>query len=390
MAGPHLQEANSKTTAMRLLFFLSLLAACSQNRPVLNSPKPVGPLIFIGTYTEKLGHVDGKASGIYTARLDTTTGQLTVIDSVCDLANPSFLTVSPDRKHLFAVGENGGSAARPFGSVAAYDIGEQGKLRKINEISAYGIAPCHISTDREGRFVFIANYVTGDIISYKIRPGGGLTDSICRVKHPGKTTWAHQILQAPGAAEIWSVDKGADAIFRFDLTDDGRLSLKNRFSTAAGDGPRHLDFHPKIGGRFAVVNELSSSVWLCQVDEKTGKTSVLDTISTLPASFSGSNSCAEIQWHPNGKWLFASNRGHNSLAIFGVNEASGKLTSLGHEPTRGEFPRSFLVTADGKWLLAANQNSGSVAVFCIDRSSGKLTAAGLPSRVATPVCLKMW
>lgn len=374
---------------MRLIFpVLALLAACSQT-PKTSVENPKSSLIFVGTYTEKLGHVDGKATGIYTCRFNDSDGSLAVIDSVCDLANPSFLTVSPDRKTLFAVGENGGTAARPFGSLAAYAIGEQGKLRKINEVSAHGIAPCHVSTNAAGRFVFVANYVTGDVLTFGIKPDGSLTDSICRVKHTGKTPFAHQILAAPNA-KIWSVDKGSDALFTFNLADDGRLVLENKFSVAPGAGPRHLDFHPTIAGRFALINELNSTILVCQTDEKTGKTAVLDSISTLPAGFSGQNSTAEIQWHPNGHWLYGSNRGHNSLAIFAADSATGKLTTIGHEPTRGEFPRSFLVMPGGKWLLAANQNSSSVAVFKIDAATGKLTAVGKPVRVATPVCLKVW
>jgi 6-phosphogluconolactonase len=378
---------------MRFLLVLLLIStffACKNNeKPVKPALAPDEQVVFVGTYTEKLSYVDGKASGIYTCIFDDVSGLFTVIDSVGGLANPSFLTISPDKKYLFAVGENGGTAARPFGSVASFSIGERGKLTKINEVSAYGVASCHISTDKSGKFAFIANYVSGDVLSYGINADGSLTDSICRLKHPGNAPNAHMILPAPDGS-IWSVDKGSDAIFGYDLDAKGRLKPKFTMPTSIGCGPRHLDFHPTIKGRFAVVNELSCSIWIGQMDEKTGDITILDTISTLLAGLPVNSTCADIHWHPNGRRIYASNRnGFDSIAGFEVEAATGKISLLDIVSSHGKIPRSFLVTPDGKWMLVANQNSSNVVVFKVDEADGKINPFG-EYRVFTPVCLKLW
>ena len=374
---------------MRSLFFAPLLllalAACTSQAP----PAPVSPLVFVGTYTQKLGHVDGKASGIYVCRLDTTSGALTVIDSVTDLANPSFLTLSPNKTRLYAVGENGGTPDQAFGSVAAYQVSPEGKLLKINEVSSYGVAPCHLSTDVLGLYVFVANYGTGNVLSYGIRPDGGLTDSICRKQHPGPHPWAHQALTSPDNHWVWAVDKGADRVFAYDLDTNGRLALLAALALPKGAGPRHLDFCPADPTLMAVINELSCSVLTFRYDPSSKQFARLDSLSTLPEGFTGKNTCADLHFHPNGRFLYGSNRGHDSIVIYAVDPATGRLTRIGHQSAGGAVPRNFLLTPDGKWMLVAHQNSSTVAAFRVHAATGLLTPAGPPSRVATPVCLKM-
>ncbi len=374
---------------MKHFFFPALLllalAACTAPTP----PSPVHPLVFVGTYTQRLGHVDGKASGIYVCRLDTASGALTVVDSVTDLANPSFLTLSPNKTRLYAVGENGGKPNQPFGSVAAYQVSPEGKLLKINEVSSYGIAPCHISTDLLGQFVFVANYATGNVLSYGIRPDGGLTDSLCHRQHLGEHSWAHQVLTSPDNHLLWAVDKGADRVFAYDLDTSGQLALAATLPLPKGAGPRHLDFCPTDPSLMAVINELSSSVLTFRYDPQTRQLARLDSLSTLPAGFAAQNFCADLHFHPNGRFLYGSNRGHDSIVIYAIDPATGRLTLVGHQTAGGAVPRNFMLTPDGKWLLVAHQNSSTVATFKVDASTGLLTPAGVPSRVATPVCLKM-
>jgi len=365
-------------------FLLAGLFSCSQ---------PITPdyttLIFVGTYTKKLGHVDGQATGIYTCAFNIMTGVLTVIDSVTDIENPSFLTISPDKKYLYAVAENGGSAAQPFGSVAAYRVGEKGKLTKINAVSSYGVAPCHVSTDRSGKWVFVANYGTGNVLSYRIQPDGGLSDSLCMHRHPGTHPWAHQVVASPDNTLLYAMDKGSDHIFLYDIQQNGTLKPKQSVATAPGAGPRHLDFCPTDPTHFATINELNNSVTTYRYSSATGDVTRLDSLTTLPPGFTGTNTGADIHYHPNGRFLYGSNRGHHSIAMFQVT-SYGKLSALGQVSSSGQTPRNFMITADGKWMLAANQNSSNVQVYRIDAATGMLSTAGKPYRVPTPVCLKQW
>jgi 6-phosphogluconolactonase len=363
-----------------LLFLLIFLSACA-TKP---SPKNI---VFVGTYTQNLGWVDGKASGIYACSFDDEKGTLTVIDSTIGINNPSFLTISPDKKYVYAIGENGGKPEKPFGEAIAYKITEGYKLLKINELPCYGAHPCHISTDKTGKFVFIANYSSGSITSYNVNAEGGLKDSIFTQKHEGKSPLAHQIFTTPYNRTVFAVDKGVDKVFIYSLDEKGALILKNKVSTAVGAGPRHADFNPKNPSQFAIINELNSTIATYNFDDKTLQVNALDSLSTLPSDFKADNTTAEIFYHPNGKFVYGSNRGHNSIAIFKVDE-KGKLTAIGHAPTQGSKPRSFMITPNGKWLLAANQDSNNVAIFQIDDQTGLLTLKNV-SKVLTPVCLKM-
>ena len=356
----------------------------SQNSNTLKNQ----PIIFVGTYTQKLPHVKGNATGIYTCRFNTETGVLTVVDSATDIINPSFLTLSPDKKYVYSVGEVAGSGNERLGKVVSYKNNAEGKLLKINELSSYGNAPCHISTDKTGKFVFVANYLTGNVLSYGVKSDGGLTDSISMMQHKAVSPWAHNIQPSMDNKNVFAVDKGADKIYLYSLDEKGKLMLKSDISTAAGAGPRHLDFNPKNPFQFVVINENSSAMGSYAYDANTLKIKLLDSLSTLPTDFTNNSSCADVHFHPNGKFVYGSNRGHNSIVIYRFDGETGKLTFIGHESTQGEIPRNFMITPDGKWLLAANQNSDSVVAFKIEGETGKLTMVKKNS-VMTPVCLKM-
>lgn len=365
---------------------LLFLAACSSPKTPETDTRP---LVFVGTYTQDLGFVQGKAAGLYTCRLDTLSGALTIVDTATGINNPSFLTISPDKKYLYAVAENGGKPEAPYGSVVAYRIEAEGHLKKLNEVPSYGVAPCHISTDASGRYVLIANYVTGNVLSYGVKPDGSLTDSLSLDQHPGKQPWAHMIIPTPfGPERVLAVDKGDDQVFLYRLA-EGRLQRLDSLHLSPGAGPRHFDFHPQDKTLGFVINENSCSIASVRFNADGLQPQVLDSLSTLPAGFQEKNTCADLHVHPNGRFVYGSNRGHNSIAIFGVDPASGKLTALGHCPTQGALPRNFMLSPDGKLLLVANQNSGNVVAFRIDPATGALSPTGANSAVPTPVCLKM-
>lgn len=372
---------------MKNLFILLALLVMACNAPK-NTSNANQPIVFVGTYTQKLGHVDGKAIGIYTCRLDTVTGALTVVDSI-KTDNPSFLTVSPDKRYLYSVGEINGNGVERLGKVLAFKISEGGKLSKINEMPSYGNAPCHVSTDKTGKFVFVANYVTGNIVSYAVKPDGGLTDSICMIQHSGAHPWAHNIQVSPNNQYVFAVDKGADKIFTYELKNDGKLTPRSDISTAKEAGPRHLDFDPHNENRFVAINENSSAMGSYEYESSSMRIKLLDSLSTLPVDFKDKNTCADVHFHPNGQFVYGSNRGHNSIVIYAYDKSTGKLSLIGHQSTQGAIPRNFMITPDGKILLAANQNSSNVAAFKIDTNTGKLTPLSM-SAVFTPVCLKMY
>ncbi len=383
---PTIFQQNHLQQMKKGLFFLSCVALGCANEPKITKNNQAQPIVFVGTYTQNLGFVNGKATGIYTCRMDTANGALTVMDSTSDINNPSFLTISPDKKYLYAVSE----MAMSSGEVCAYKILDKGKLLKINAVSSYGTAPCHISMDKAGKFVYVANYGTGNVANYGVKADGGLTDSLSMKRDDGEQVWAHQILTQPNQKNVWVVDKGADKIFTYGLNPKGQLTARSSIATAKGAGPRHLALTPNLKNAY-VINELNSTinVYKHQSDSMNSPLIDIQTISTLPEGFKESNTTAEIAVHPNGQFVYGSNRGHNSIAIFKIEPNTGKLNLVGHEPTQGAIPRNFMITPDGKLLLVANQNSDNVVAFFIDGATGLLKPTGQNSRVMTPVCLQM-
>ncbi|MDZ7880688.1 MAG: lactonase family protein [Saprospiraceae bacterium] len=374
---------------MKNLLFLTivLLTSCAQNKSLIKTAANES-IVFVGTYTKNMGWVNGKAKGIYTCRMNNTTGELTIINATTDIQNPSFLTISPNKKYLYAVAENGGDALARYGSVVAYKITEGGQLLKLNEKPSFGAAPCHISTDKKGKFVFVSNYSTGTIASYGINKDGSLTDTLCVKRNEGNAPLAHQIFESPDASSVFVVDKGADKIFLYTQSKTGQLTLKNGVSTAAGAGPRHLDFTPNRQFGY-VINEVNSTINAYKFNALTNELTEIQTVKTLPENYTGKNTTAEIWVHPNGRFVFGSNRGHNSIAIFRIND-NGTLTAIGHELSQGDAPRNFMISPDGKLLLVANQNSDNVVAFSIDTNTGRLIATGKNNQIPTPVCLRIY
>jgi 6-phosphogluconolactonase len=348
--------------------------------------------VFIGTYTS------GKSEGIYRATLDLTTGALSKPELAAKVENPSFLAIHPTGKFLYAAGEMSNFEGKPGGAVSSFALdGTTGALKLLNQQSSRGAGPCYLVVDRAGKNVLVANYNGGSVAVLPIENNGSLRPASSFVQHKGSSVnpkrqeapHAHSINVDPTGAFAVVADLGLDKllVYRFDST-AGTLTANDPPSTsvAPGAGPRHFAFHPS--GRFAyVINEISSTVTAFNYDAKKGTLTEIETKSTLPGPQPG-NSTAEVQVHPSGKFLYGSNRGHNSLAIFKIDAHSGSLTAAGHQSSGGRTPRNFGIDPTGKFVLAANQGSDSVVVFRVDQETGKLEAAEHRIEVPAPVCVK--
>ena len=349
-------------------------------------------LVYLGTYTGT------KSQGIYVSRFDPETGHLATPELAAEAKNPSFLALHPSHQFLYAVGEVEDFGGNRAGSVSAYSIDKaSGKLTLLNQQPSGGTSPCHLVVDVTGKCLLVANYGNGSIAALPIRADGTLDQPSATIQHQGSSVnrqrqtgpHAHFITTDVANRFAFCCDLGLDKvlIYRLDLN---RVSLVPNdppsVSVKPGAGPRHLAFHPN--GRFAyVINEMGSTLTAFVYDPDRGKLTELQTVSTPPQTFNGPNSCAEVQLHPSGNFVYASNRGHDSIAIFGIASKTGKLTPLGHEPTQGKTPRHFGLAPDGKWLLAENQDSDTIMVFRVDAGSGKLILTEQPIPAPSPVCL---
>ena len=360
-----------------------------------SSPAPTGMLVYFGTYT------GAKSKGVYVSRLDPASGTLTPPQLAAETSSPSFLAVHPTGNFLYTVNEVNTFGGKPTGSVSAFAIDRKsGLLKQLNQQSSEGPGPAHLIVDKDGLNVLVANYGGGSVAVLPLGKDGKLKSASALVQHTGssvnpqrqKEPHAHSINLDPANRFAYVADLGLDKVlvYRFDAR-NGLLTLNNPPSASVqpGAGPRHLAIHPT--GRFAyVINEMNCTITAFNNDSAKGELKELQTISTLPAKqamqsgFSG----AEVQVHPSGKFLYASNRGHDSIAVFAIDQNTGRLTYVENEPTQGSTPRGFGIDPDGSYLLAGNQKSNSVVVFRIDPQSGKLAPTGNKIEVGAPVCVK--
>ena len=364
----------------------ALLAA----RPA-GADEPKTRWVYVGTYT------GGESRGIYVCRLDLATGRLSGPELAAEVASPSFLAIHPTGRYLYAVGETGGGDVS--GAVHAFAIeGGGGRLEHLNTQPSGGAGPCHLVVDATGRNVLVANYGGGSVAVLPLGEDGRLAEPSCVIQHHGSSVnpqrqeapHAHSINLDPHNRFAFAADLGLDQVlvYRFDphagtLTPNDPPYAK----VAPGAGPRHFAFHPS--GKWAyVINELANTVTAFSYDAQQGVLEEIQTISTLPPDFKEASYTAEVVVHPSGKFLYGSNRGHDSLAIYGIDATSGKLTLVGHEPTGGKTPRNFAAEPSGKYVLAANQGSDSVFVFRVEPHSGRLQRVGDGLKVPTPVCLR--
>jgi 6-phosphogluconolactonase len=346
--------------------------------------------VYIGTYTGP------KSKGIYVMKMDAATGQLSEPRVAAEVANPSFLTLHPSHKFLYAVSEGGG---KDGGVVSAFSIApETGLLTLLNQQTSGGDGPCFVGLDPAGKMALVANYGSGSFESLPIGEDGKLGVPSTKIQDAGagpnskrqQGPHAHSINSDAAGRFAVAADLGLDKLFIFRLDPLAATLTPNDppfFHTAPGAGPRHFTFHP--GGKFAyVINELNSTVTALAYDAEKGALSELQTLTTLPADFHDNNSTAEVQVHPSGKFLYGSNRGHDSLAAFSIDERTGKLTPIGHYPTLGKTPRNFRMDPAGNFLLAAHQGSDSVVAFKVDLKTGALTPTGQSVSMGQPVCVK--
>ena len=349
-------------------------------------------LVYVGTYT------GAKSKGIYLFRMDPATGALTPAGLAGEVTNPSFLAVGPGGKFLYAVGEIDNFGGKKSGAVSAFSIDPaSGKLALLNQQSSGGGGPCHLSVDAAGRNVLVANYGTGSIADLPIGPDGKLAEASTVIQHKGKGPdpkrqegpHAHCISPDPNGKFVLACDLGLDEVlvYHFDSA-KGALTPNDppAGKTAPGSGPRHLAFHPTAPVLY-VITEMGSTVTAFNYDPEAGTMKEFQTMSALPDGYKGNSSCAEIAVHPSGRFVYGSNRSHDSIVIYSADEKTGRLTLVGHQPTQGKNPRNFAIDPSGKFLIAANQDSANLVVFAIDQKTGELKPTGATAEVDKPVCV---
>lgn len=346
--------------------------------------------VYIGTYT------DGTSRGIYRASLDPADGKATAPVLAAEAKNPSFLALHPNSRFLYAVSEVDELAGVKTGAVLAFAIDSTtGDLTLLNQQPSAGGAPCHLIVDRGGRNVLVANYGGGTVAVLPIGADGRLKPASSVRSHEGrgpdtgrqKGPHAHGIYLDAAERFAFAPDLGADRVFtyRFDA-ETGTLTPHGAAPIEPGSGPRHLAFHPK--GRHAyVINELSNTVTVFGYDPAKGELALIETVKTLPEGYTGTSYTAEIEVSPDGRFLYGSNRGHDSLVVFRIDPASGRLALAGHVPVGGAWPRHFAIEPGGGVLLAAHQRSATVAFFRLDPASGLPKPLGASVPVDRPACL---
>jgi 6-phosphogluconolactonase len=348
-------------------------------------------IIYVGTYTQT------PSKGIYSYRFQPASGKLTSIGLAAETENPSFLAVHPNRRFLYAANETSTYQGKSAGSISAFAIDRSsGKLQLLNQVSSKGPGPCHVAVDKTGKWLFAANYDSGSVAAFPVHTDGTIGEASAFVQHSGSSVnqerqsgpHAHATTLSPDNRFLMVADLGLDQVFSYQLDPARGLSGSNPLLTkvAPGSGPRHIAFTPDA--RFAyVINEILSTVTAFRYDANDGTLREIQAVSTLPDGFTGNNSTAEIAVHPNGRFLYGSNRGQDSIAIFRIDPASGKLTPAGHVSTGGHTPRNFAIDPTGGYLMTANQDSGNVVVFRIDAKTGVLTPTGTVLDVPFPVCV---
>ena len=346
--------------------------------------------VYVGTYT------GAKSKGIYSCRMNSA-GQLTSAELAAEITNPTYLVVHPNQKFLYAIGEISKFGDKKAGSVSAFAIdATTGKLTPLNQQSSGGTGPCHIDVDRTGQSVVVANYGGGSVEALPIKAAGSRGAPGTFIQHEGTSVnksrqegpHGHCILVDPTQKFALACDLGLDKvlIYKFDATKATLAPNDPPFATVApGSGPRHLAFHPN--GKFAyLINEMLCTMTAFQWDGSRGALQEFQTISTLPGVVQKGFSTAEVYVHPSGKFVYGSNRGHDSIVVYACDEKTGRLTLVEHQATQGKTPRHFAIDPSGQFLLAENQDSGSIVVFRIDSKTGKLTPTGQKVEVGSPVC----
>lgn len=344
--------------------------------------------VYFGTYTH-----DSPSKGIYHSTLNSTTGELTAPELACELSKPSFIAIHPSGKYIYSVTEG------DPGIISALLIDQKSKkLTLINQSASGGKGPCHVSISDNGRTLLAANYASGSIASIPVNNDGSLGKAVSIIQHEGKGAnkrrqqgpHAHSCNFSPDNRYVYAADLGIDKIMIYKVDPKSGELTKNDppfFTAKQGAGPRHFTFHPN--GEFAyLINELDNTIMALSYNGSNGALKEIQTISTLPADFKGKNLTAEVKVHPNGKFLYGSNRGDDSIAIYDINQKNGKLTLVGFQNSGIDEPRNFNIDPSGKYCIVGNQDTNSVLLFKVDDKTGKLIPTGVSHPVGKPICVK--
>lgn len=366
-------------------FLIALLTVCvmvscqtQTEENEIESPEEL--TLLVGTYTGR------ESEGIYMYKFNPVTGESRLIHETKGLDNPSFLALSQDKKNVYAVSETEG------GSVVSLALGDS-TLTEINMVSSGGVHPCHIATDKSGKWVLVGNYSSGSLAVLPILENGSVGEPIQKITHKGSgpnkdrqdVPHVHSVNISPNNIDVFVPDLGIDKVMAYKLDGaTGELTEGKSMTVSAGSGPRHFTFHPN--GKFAyVLQELTGAVTVFNYSENGLET--IEEVSTLPEEFEGRNSSADIHISPDGKFLYASNRFVDTIAIFAIDEETGKLTAVSHHSTMGKVPRNFAISPDGKFVLVANQESDNIVIFDRDEVTGKISPTDMEIEVSMPVCL---
>ncbi|WP_375417404.1 lactonase family protein [uncultured Hymenobacter sp.] len=369
----------------------ALLAGCAA---AVGGRKTRGYLVYVGTNV-----ASATDNTIYLYRLDPATGALTPVSAQPGGPSPTYLALTPDHRRLYAVNETGNFQGQSSGSLRAFSVNQQtGALTLLNEQPSTGASPCYVSLDRTGKAVLVANYTGGNVALLPVGADGQLVAPTATDQHEGRgphpnqdRAHAHCIVPDPANAYAFSVDLGTDQVTAYRLQPaQGQLARQPEpaFQAKPGAGPRHLTFAPG-GKRAYLINELNSTLTALDYDAAAGRFRELQTVPTLPGSYTGTNSCADVHVSPDGRFLYASNRGHNSIAVFALDAASGQMSLVQHISTEGQTPRNFTLDPTGRLLLVANQNSNNIVTFRVDQATGQLTSTGQTVTLPSPMFVQV-
>lgn len=356
-------------------------------------------IAYVGTYTVQQSRgVPGKSQGIYAYRFQPATGKSVPIGLVAETINPSWVTIHPNHRFLYAANEIENYEGQGAGSISAFSIdAKTGMLKLLNVVSSRGAGPCHMSLDKTGKWLFVANYSAGNIAAFPVKQDGSLGEASAFVQHAGKSAnptrqsqpHAHCILPSADNRFVIVSDLGLDEVlvYRFDAGKGTLTPNDPPFAKVApGSGPRHLALHPD--GRFLyLINEIKPSVTVFAYDGARGSLEELQTISAFPEGYQGRGSGAEIEVHPNGKFLYCSIRGLNNIGVFAIDGQKRTLSPVEHIATQGNTPRHFALDPTGAYLFAEHQASNNIVMFRVDQNTGRLTPAGTVLEFPLPVCV---
>ena len=368
----------NRRTFLASVPFASLAGALAAGKTTIGGEY----IVYVGTNTHS------KSKGIYAYRFQPSSGKVTPIGLVAETPNPSWLTVHPGLRYLYAVNE--AELKREPGkpnNISSFALDRaSGKLTFLNRASAGGQGPCYVSVDRTGKTLLLANYGSGSVAALPIQADGRLGEATAFVQHKAASVNAqsqprprgHCILASPNNRFVLAADLGLDQLFvyRFDAAKGTLTPNDPPFAKiASGTGPRHIAIHPNKKLVY-VVSEMGNIVTMFQYADSTGTLTELGTVSTLPKEFTAKSTSAEIEVDRAGKFLYTSNRGHDSIAVFAIDPKKGTLTPVEYVPTQGKTPRNFEIDPTGQYLFAANQDSNNIVLFRVDPNTGKLTPTG--------------